>query len=235
MASKLSNKQLKTRDFILSVFRKEAPATKSTLKKLMKVYTDVENKPVTEKYGDRLISSFLSVYKFKSKDDYLEVMSIMKHAGVYDSGLTYYGNFHSMITKKLFDSDSIKTTWIISDIAENGSFAEVNNVVGFLMTREKENYAENFEQLLDGVNGMVKETVVMEAIIRHAMGRKEKELVSIVERILETPLKLEIQSIKARYKDIQNKNMKNVIGNYLYKITGDEEYLPDSAKDMFIF
>jgi hypothetical protein len=235
MASKLSNKQLKTREFVLEVFRKEAPATKTTLKKLMKVYSDIENKPVTEKYGERLISSFLSVYKFKSKNDYLEIMSIMKHAGVYDSGLTYYGNFHSMITKKLFDSDSIKTTWIISDIAENGSFAEVNNVVGFLMTREKENYAENFGQLLDGVKGLVKEPVVMEAIIRHAMGRKEKELVSIVEKVLETPLNLEIQSIKARYKDIQNKNMKIIIGNYLYYRTKDEEYLPDSAKDMFIF
>lgn len=162
MTSGLSNKQLKTRDFILKVFRKEAPATKTTLKKLMKVYTDVENNPITEKYGERLISSFLSVYKFKSKDDYKEIMTIIKHAEVYDTGLTYYGNFHSIITKKLFDSTSMKTNWIISDIAEYGSFAEINNVVSFLMMRDTENYEANFDQLLDGVVGLVKEPVVME-------------------------------------------------------------------------
>lgn len=67
------------------------------------------------------------------------------------------------------------------------------------------------------------------------MSRKEKELIPIVERILQTPLNLEMQTIKVRYNDIKNKTMKDVIGNYLYDRTKDESYLSAAAKDMFIF
>jgi len=223
-----------TRDFILTIFRKEV-RTKAALKKLMKVYGDIYTEDVTDTYSDGLLSSFLSVYKFKSQADYQDIMSILKNSPFYDTGDSVYSTFHKIITKKLFDSSKIKTDWIISDIAEFGSFAEINNVVGFLMTRDKEKYSENFNHLLDAVEGLVKEPIVLEAILRHAMGRKEKQLIPIIERILQTPLKLEIQSIKSRYKDISDKTIKNLIGNYLYKITGDDEYLPDAAKDMFIF
>jgi len=137
MASKLSDKQLNTRDFILTVFRKEAPANHNTLKKLLNVYSDINNKPITEKYGAGLISSFLSIYKFKSIEDYREIMGLMKAGVVYDNGVSFYSTFHDIITKKLFDSESIKTEWIIEDISSLGSFFEINSVVGFLYTEKK--------------------------------------------------------------------------------------------------
>ena len=72
MASKLSQKSLDVRNFILSVFRKEAPATKATLKKLMNVYKNVDNKDITSKYGESIIASFLSIYKFKNYNEFAE-------------------------------------------------------------------------------------------------------------------------------------------------------------------
>ena len=108
MASKLSQKRLDVRNFILSVFRKEAPATKETLKKLMAVYKNVDNKEITSKYGESIISSFLSIYEFKNYKDYKDILSIMQNSEVYDQGLTFYAAFHNIITKKLFESNHIK-------------------------------------------------------------------------------------------------------------------------------
>lgn len=235
MASKLSNKQLKAREFILQVFRKEAPATKATLKKLMKVYSDIDNEIVTGKYGERLISSFLMIYKFKSHKDYTEIMKIMKDQEYFDTGLTYYGHFHNIITRKLFDSEYIKTQWIIEDMAEKGSFAEANNIVGFLYAKEKGNYEEAFGILLNQIAGKGNAEIVIEAIIRHGMNRKEKDLVSVFERIFAENTDIDVQPIRARFDGIKNKNIKVIIGNFLYEKTGDDEYLPDSTKDMFIF
>lgn len=235
MASKLSKKQLETRDFILTVFRKEAPATKATLKKLMKVYADVENKSVTEKYGEGLISSFLSIYKFKNYDDYREILSIMQHAGVYETGLTYYGTFHSIITKKLFDSESIKTKWIIENIADGGSFAQINNIIGFIFTREKGNEADFLNQIIDMVKGSSSEAVIYEAIVRHGMSRKVNGLDGVLEHIFSLDPKIEIRSIEVRFSEIKDKTIRGIIGSYLYSKTKNEDYLPQAAQDIFLF
>lgn len=235
MASKLTPKQLETRDFILSVFRKEAPASKATLKKLMKVYTNTDNQEITREYGDQLISSFLSVYKFKSYKDYKEILSILQNAVFYDTGLTYYGNFNNIITKKLFENTTLKNEWVIENMTTAGSFAEINNIIGFVYTNEKDNLIDTLLKIVDDVRGYVKDIIVYAAIIRHGMSRNVKGLDTVFEKIFETGLKLEIDTIERRYHDINNKDIKAVIGNYLYMVTNNEEYLPEEAKNVFIF
>lgn len=235
MASKLSQKRLDVRNFILSVFRKEAPATKETLKKLMAVYKNVDNKEITSKYGESIISSFLSIYEFKNYKDYKDILSIMQNSEVYDNGLTFYAAFHNIITKKLFDSSYIKIDWIIENIANGGSFAQINNVINHIFTRKKGNEIEVLSDIIEMVIDSKSETIIFEAIIRHGITKDIKGFDTILNRIFSLDPHIEIKSIETRFELIKNKNIKNLIGMFLYKKTKNIIYLPQSAQDIFIF
>ena len=235
MASKLSQKRLDVRNFILSVFRKEAPATKETLKKLMAVYKNVDNKEITSKYGESIISSFLSIYEFKNYKDYKDILSIMQNSEVYDNGLTFYSTFNSIITKKLFESNSIKIDWIIENMANGGSFAHVHNIINYIVTKKKGSELKILSDILETAMDSKSETIIFEAIIRHGITKEIKGFDTLLNRIFSLDPHIEIKSIETRFELIKNKNIKNLIGMFLYKKTKNMIYLPQSAQDIFIF
>lgn len=231
----LTEKQLKTREFIISVFKKEARPAKSTLEKLMLIYADKSNKDIVEKYGDKIISSFLSIYTFKSFDDYVEIMDILQNTPYLDTKLTFYSQFNNIITKKLVDSETIKTDWIIDRMRTLISFFEINNIISFIYTREKDNILEFLNKVVDYINGYSQDLVVYEAIIRHGMNRKIPGLSNVFQKIFDTGRLIEIESIKNRYDTIGDKSVKSVIGTYLHLVTKDEKYLPEDVQTIFIF
>lgn len=233
--NRLSDKQLKTREFIISVFRKEARAGKSTLEKIMKIYADKNNKEIVNKYGDKIISSFLAIYNFKDYNDYISIMDMLQNAPYFDTKLTFYSQFNSIITKKLFDSETVKTEWIIERMRTLVSFFEINNTISFIYTREKENILDFLSKTIDHMDGYSQDLIVFEAIIRHGMNKKIKGLDQIFKRIFDTGKLIEIKSIEVRYSDIKDKSIKSVIGQYLYLVTKNEDYLPDEVQNIFLF
>ena len=235
MASKLSQKRLDVRNFILSVFRKEAPATKETLKKLMAVYKNVDNKEITSKYGESIISSFLSIYEFKNYKDYKDILSIMQNSEVYDQGLTFYSVFNSIITKKLFESNHIKIDWIIENMANGGSFAQVHNIINYIVTKKKGSELKILSDILETAMDSKSETIIFEAIIRHGITKEIKGFDTILNRIFSLEPDIETKGIETRFDIIKNKNIKNLIGMFLYKKTKNMIYLPQPAQDIFIF
>ncbi len=235
MASKLSQKRLDVRNFILSVFRKEAPATKETLKKLMAVYKNVDNKEITSKYGESIISSFLSIYEFKNYKDYKDILSIMQNSEVYDQGLTFYSTFNSRITKKLFESEYIKIDWIIENMVNDGSFAHVHNIINYIVTKKKGSELEILSNIIEMAIDSKSETIIFEAIIRHGITKKIKGFDTILNRIFSLEPNIEIKGIETRFNIIKDINIKNLIGMFLYKKTKNMIYLPQSAQDIFIF
>lgn len=235
MASKLSQKRLDVRNFILSVFRKEAPATKETLKKLMAVYKNVDNKEITSKYGESIISSFLSIYEFKNYKDYKDILSIMQNSEVYDQGLTFYSVFNSIITKKLFESNHIKIDWIIENMANGGSFAQVHNIINYIVTKKKGSELKILSDILETAMDSKSETIIFEAIIRHGITKEIKGFDTILNRIFSLEPNIETKGIETRFDIIKDANIKNLIGMFLYKKTKNMIYLPQSAQDIFIF
>ena len=235
MASKLSQKRLDVRNFILSVFRKEAPATKETLKKLMAVYKNVDNKEITSKYGESIISSFLSIYEFKNYKDYKDILSIMQNSEVYDQGLTFYSVFNSIITKKLFESNHIKIDWIIENMANGGSFAQVHNIINYIVTKKKGSELKILSDILETVMDSKSETIIFEAIIRHGITKEIKGFDTILNRIFSLEPDIEIKGIETRFDIIKDIKIKNLIGMFLYKKTKNMIYLPQPAQDIFIF
>ena len=235
MASKLSQKRLDVRNFILSVFRKEAPATKETLKKLMAVYKNVDNKEITSKYGESIISSFLSIYEFKNYKDYKDILSIMQNSEVYDQGLTFYSVFNSIITKKLFESNHIKIDWIIENMANGGSFAQVHNIINYIVTKKKGSELKILSDILETAMDSKSETIIFEAIIRHGITKEIKGFDTILNRIFSLEPDIETKGIETRFDIIKDTNIKNLIGMFLYKKTKNMIYLPQSAQDIFIF
>lgn len=235
MASKLSQKRLDVRNFILSVFRKEAPATKETLKKLMAVYKNVDNKEITSKYGESIISSFLSIYEFKNYKDYKDILSIMQNSEVYDQGLTFYSVFNSIITKKLFESNHIKIDWIIENMANGGSFAQVHNIINYIVTKKKGSELKILSDILETAMDSKSETIIFEAIIRHGITKEIKGFDTILNRIFSLEPNIETKGIETRFDIIKDTNIKNLIGMFLYKKTKNMIYLPQSAQDIFIF
>lgn len=235
MASKLSQKRLDVRNFILSVFRKEAPATKETLKKLMAVYKNVDNKEITSKYGESIISSFLSIYEFKNYKDYKDILSIMQNSEVYDQGLTFYSTFNSRITKKLFESEYIKIDWIIENMVNDGSFAHVHNIINYIFTKNKGSELEILSNIIEMAIDSKSETIIFEAIIRHGITKKIKGFDTILNRIFSLEPNIETKGIETRFDIIKDTNIKNLIGMFLYKKTKNMIYLPQSAQDIFIF
>lgn len=235
MASKLSQKRLDVRNFILSVFRKEAPATKETLKKLMAVYKNVDNKEITSKYGESIISSFLSIYEFKNYKDYKDILSIMQNSEVYDQGLTFYATFNSIITKKLFESTYIKIDWIIENMVNDGSFAHVHNIINYIFTKNKGSELEILSNIIEMAIDSKSETIIFEAIIRHGITKKIKGFDTILNRIFSLEPNIETKGIETRFDIIKDTNIKNLIGMFLYKKTKNMIYLPQSAQDIFIF
>lgn len=235
MASKLSQKRLDVRNFILSVFRKEAPATKETLKKLMAVYKNVDNKEITSKYGESIISSFLSIYEFKNYKDYKDILSIMQNSEVYDQGLTFYATFNSIITKKLFESKYIKIDWIIENMANGGSFAHVHNIINYIVTKKKGSELKILSDIIEMAIDSKSETIIFEAIIRHGITKEIKGFDTILNRIFSLEPNIETKGIETRFDIIKDTNIKNLIGMFLYKKTKNMIYLPQSAQDIFIF
>lgn len=235
MASKLSQKRLDVRNFILSVFRKEAPATKETLKKLMAVYKNVDNKEITSKYGESIISSFLSIYEFKNYKDYKDILSIMQNSEVYDQGLTFYSTFNSIITKKLFESTYIKIDWIIENMANGGSFAQVHNIINYIVTKKKGSELKILSDIIEMAIDSKSETIIFEAIIRHGITKEIKGFDTLLNRIFSLEPNIEIKGIETRFDIIKDANIKNLIGMFLYKKTKNMIYLPQSAQDIFIF
>lgn len=235
MASKLSQKRLDVRNFILSVFRKEAPATKETLKKLMDVYKNVDNKEITSKYGESIISSFLSIYEFKNYKDYKDILSIMQNSEVYDQGLTFYSTFNSIITKKLFESTYIKIDWIIENMANGGSFAQVHNIINYIVTKKKGSELKILSDIIEMAIDSKSETIIFEAIIRHGITKEIKGFDTLLNRIFSLEPNIETKGIETRFDIIKDANIKNLIGMFLYKKTKNMIYLPQSAQDIFIF
>lgn len=235
MASKLSQKRLDVRNFILSVFRKEAPATKETLKKLMAVYKNVDNKEITSKYGESIISSFLSIYEFKNYKDYKDILSIMQNSEVYDQGLTFYSVFNSIITKKLFESNHIKIDWIIENMANGGSFAQVHNIINYIVTKKKGSELKILSDIIEMAIDSKSETIIFEAIIRHGITKEIKGFDTLLNRIFSLEPNIETKGIETRFDIIKDANIKNLIGMFLYKKTKNMIYLPQSAQDIFIF
>lgn len=237
MASKLSQKQLETRTFILQVFKKEIDITTTVFKRFMKVYSDVNNQEVTKKYGENLFSSLLSVYKFKNQNDYIEKMNLFKTQGFYDSSLTVYGQFHSIITKKLFDNPTIKTEWILSSIGDNGSVSEINHIISYIFIREKADSEQLISTLLKDIKGSKREHLIYDTLLRNIIERDFRN-VDIVETIIsQWTHDLDIHGFSIRFKQAKNKNkdIMNVIGVWLHSITGDESYLPENISDIFLF
>ena len=201
----------------------------------MAVYKNVDNKEITSKYGESIISSFLSIYEFKNYKDYKDILSIMQNSEVYDNGLTFYSTFNSIITKKLFESNSIKIDWIIENMANGGSFAHVHNIINYIVTKKKGSELKILSDILEMAIDSKSETIIFEAIIRHGITKEIKGFDTLLNRIFSLDPHIEIKSIETRFELIKNKNIKNLIGMFLYKKTKNMIYLPQSAQDIFIF
>ena len=201
----------------------------------MAVYKNVDNKEITSKYGESIISSFLSIYEFKNYKDYKDILSIMQNSEVYDQGLTFYSVFNSIITKKLFESNHIKIDWIIENMANGGSFAHVHNIINYIVTKKKGSELKILSDILETAMDSKSETIIFEAIIRHGITKEIKGFDTILNRIFSLEPNIETKGIETRFDIIKNKNIKNLIGMFLYKKTKNITYLPQPAQDIFIF
>ena len=240
MASKLNKRELAVRTFILQVFKKEIDITTTVFRKVVTIYADVRNKDIVEKYGDRIYSSMFANYTFKNHKDYTTKMDLLKKSEYLDYGLTQYAQNHSIITKKLFDNDSVKTEWIIEDMGSQGSPVEINVIISFLFTRERKNLSELLNQVLQITQYTKNEETVASTIIKNALSDskfKDADLIqSIFDRELSKSDKYVLQSIKRYFQNARaHKSIIAVVRNWLYKETNDDEYLPEEAKDIFIF
>lgn len=240
MASKLSAKELKVRDFILSVFRKEAPATKATLTKLLQYHSDPANADIFSSYGGRLYSSFLSMYRFKSLKDYQSIIKMFKESEYYNSGESIYATFHDIITKKLFDSDSVKTEWIIDSMASSkGSLFEINTVIRYVMSRHNTDLDEQLKYIIDEVKYSSKGTLVCSVIARMILtsNAKLKDLTVLDDMFSEINDTESVKTIEIYYANSTQKNKKilNKFREFLYQKTKKEKYLSKDVKEIFVF
>lgn len=225
----------KDREIIERVMDKSIEFNKTTLNQLLKVYSNENNSYLDTKYGDKPITTFLSEYKFKSMYDYKDVLRAIKNQAYFNDGTTLYAHYNNSITEKLFNSAFIKLEWIIEHMALNGSFAEINNVVRFIFSKDSSESITFLNQIIDHVSGFKKDIVVYEAIIRYGLGKSIPGLAGIFKHIFEKDPKIEIVSIKTLYHNVRDDDIRMVVGKYLYDKTKDPKYLPQEAQDIFIF
>jgi len=241
MASKLSKKELSVRDFILKIFRKEIKITTPIFKKFVKIMSDGDNTSIIEKYGERLYSSLLSEYKFKNQDDFNEKMLLFKQNEYLGSGLTQFASASSIILKKLFDSKYVETDWIIEDLGTTSTYA-TRATINYIFTKEKDNLETVLNTVLQITQYTKNEQLVATLIVERLCTGKNTKLIDLMKDILERELKPtkvdrpSTQSLKNVYMaDNCNKKYLPILGKWLYDITEDVRYLPQEAKDIFIF
>lgn len=237
---KLNKRELAVRTFIIKVFKKEITITSAVFRKVVAIFADRRNESIVEKYGNRIYASMLSTYKFKNHKDYTTKLDLLKQTAYLNTGLTQYGLNHTIITKKLFDSASVKTEWIIEDMANAGSMAEINYVVSHIFRREKENLSKILDELLQITQYTKNEKTVASAVIRNIVYSRSFSDVeffqSILDREMDKPSDDVVRSLEVYFKDANaSKSIVNALQNWLYEKTNKEEYLSDTAKDIFIF
>lgn len=236
----MSNSAVK--DFILDVFRKKAPATKETLLKLMEIYQDSNNKSITEKYGENLISSFLSIYKFNSYDEFKEIKQIMKQHKVYSSDKSYYSTFIERISKKFFDNSTVDIKWIIEDLLEaNHNSYELTKITTFLYTNKKQDFFEILQYIIEISTQNNK--LLLEVLIHkiYKRDRLPKKMVSLFDILiyklssLSTKSGLEsfIKIVENDINRVNNVEIKEILRVWLYNETGKEKYIPEKLQQIF--
>lgn len=241
----LTQEQLKWRDFILAVFRKELPASLKTFNRLMEFYSIKENETL-DKYGQKLLSSFFSVYKFSSYEEYSQLIELLRNTKYFSSGRSCYNEFSSIIAKKTFDSPNVDSIWIIKHMATLGSFnelsewhtfREINDFISLIFSREKGKEVEILSKLIDEVIELEQAPTIYNAIIRFCLNREKttKQLDTVLEKIFSTNAELDIMSIENLFKLIKDVKLKEVVGVFLYSKTNKIEYLPDEIRNMFDF
>ena len=237
MNGKLTKKQLKVREFILKIFRKEIKITTPIFKKFVKIMADSDNAIIVEKYGERLYSSLLSEYKFKNQDDYQEKINMLLITEYSNSGFTQFASFHNTIIKKLFDSETVKTEWIIEILGDSSSFL-VKRILAYIFLREKD-LSGIIDNVLQITQYTKNEELVATIIIENALEgkfRDEALIASILERELKNPSKSLIDDIKRQLEESKAiKPIKTTISLWIYEHTNDIEYLPQEVKDIFVF
>ena len=231
----LSKKQLETMAFVLSIVNKTANFNKQTLKILLALYSDPENKFIDTQEGDKLISICLSNYQFKNYNDFVSVLDMIKEQKYFDTGFTLYSHYNKVTTNTLFNSAFIKTQWIVDHMTTKGSFAEINNVVRHIFTGSKENQVGFLKQIIEYVDGMKKSIVVYEAIVRFGVTKSIDGLSEIFEMIFDKEPKIEILTLQNAFDTIADEKIKMIVGSYLFKNTKDPKFLPPDAQDIFIF
>ena len=228
-------RETESRNLIDSILDKSIDFTKSNLTKFLRIYSNPENMFLDTKHTKEPLVVFLSNYEFKSQADYKDVLKALKDQAYFDTGSTFYAHFNDAITGCLFNSSYIKLEWIIEHMAMNGSFAEINNVVRFIFSKSDEDVIKFLNQIIDYVSGFKKDIIVYEAIIRYGLNSPIHGLVDIFKHIFSLNPKIEIMSITNRYNDINDAEVKEIVGAYLYKKTNDTKYLPQAAQDIFVF
>ncbi len=225
----------KDREVVESVISKTVEFNKTTLNKLLKVYSNENNSYLDTKYGDKPITTFLSEYKFKSLYDYKDILRPIKNQAYFNDGTTLYAHYNDAITGRLFNSAFIKLEWIIEHMALNGSFAEINNVVRFIFSKDADESIKFLNQIIDHVSGFKKDIVVYEAIIRYGLGKSIPGLAGIFKHIFDKDPKIEIVSIKTLFHNVRDEEIRLVVGKYLYEKTKETKFLPQEAQDIFVF
>jgi len=237
MNGKLTKKQLKVREFILKIFRKEIKITTPIFKKFVKIMADSDNAIIVEKYGERLYSSLLSEYKFKNQDDYQEKINMLLITEYSNSGFTQFASFHNTIIKKLFDSETVKTEWIIEILGNSSSFL-VKRILAYIFLREKD-LSPIINNILQITQYTKNEELVATIIIENALEgkfRDEELIASILEIELKKPSNELIVGVKRQLEESKAiKPIKTTISLWIYEHTNDIEYLPQEVKDIFVF
>lgn len=231
----LSKKQLEVSDFIVSLINKSIVFNKPTLKKLLALYSNVDNKFIDDKEGDKPITIFLSNYEFKNYNDFVSILEMLKEQKYFDEGITFYTHSNEVIIDKLFNSSFIDTRWIIDHMSINGSFAEINYVIGYVFNHLHGSEIKFLKQLIEYVDGMRKSIIVYEAIIRFGISKKIDGLHEIFQLIFDKDPKIETLSLQNSFDNIADERIKNIVGVYLYKKTKNSIFLPVAAQEIFIF
>jgi len=235
MASRLNDRELKVRKFILDVFGKKINITSTVFKRVVKVCSEERNKEIVDTYGERIYSSMLAEYKFKNYNDYIEKMDLLKTIEYLGTGKTQYASATSIIIKKLFDSESVRVEWIITSL-KKASIYELRNVIQFLFTREKNNLHDWLVNLTDDLKGTKNEYQVLSEIFKNIMMTPQFKDISLIIALLERigHNQTIIDTIIGLLDNNRaHKKVLDAIYYWLYQVTSDPKYLPSDINELF--
>lgn len=247
MASRFTKRQLETRDFILQLYRKELPITRSVIKKFVSIFVYDENAEITEKYGDRLVVNLIYMYKPKNIEDFKFIFNAFKTNPHYKkhNGLTIYGIYPEQIVRSFFKNEKIKTEWIMQELFK-GSVVSVKTFTNYVASKvdgaEQEKLMKESFELIKNSD---KRNDIAIQFINSFTFMKKLSYFSIMSAYLDLIERNENSIRQIRYnidnayitehKSYSKNDFIPYAAAWMYAVTEDVKYIPKNAKDIFIF